>query len=131
MLIDNNSLFVIPDGIGSCWASPENPKAEKGKAASTGGGRKGSPCFPLKVGEHYVLAEQSGCSGTIRRIWVTISDRSAEMLRGLKLDFSSSGGTEPFGGFERSDDWSSCTYFYLDRTENGLPDIDLAEKRIR
>jgi hypothetical protein len=25
------------------------------------------------------------------------------------------------GKFERSDDWSSCAYFYLDRPENGLP----------
>jgi fermentation-respiration switch protein FrsA (DUF1100 family) len=25
------------------------------------------------------------------------------------------------GIFERQDDWSSCTWFYLDRTTNGLP----------
>jgi len=25
------------------------------------------------------------------------------------------------GKFERSDDWSSTAYFYLDRPENGLP----------
>jgi hypothetical protein len=31
--------------------------------------------------------------------------------------------------FERSDDWSSCVYFYLDRPENDLPPIDAVEKR--
>lgn len=32
--------------------------------------------------------------------------------------------------FERTDDWSSCVYFYLDRTTNDLPPIDPVEKRI-
>ena len=34
------------------------------------------------------------------------------------------------GTFERSDDWSSTAYFYLDRPENGLPKLDPAEKRL-
>lgn len=34
------------------------------------------------------------------------------------------------GKFERSDDWSSCVYFYLDRPTNDLPQIDSVEKRI-
>lgn len=43
--------------------------------------------------------------------------------------------TDPFerneyGLFERSDDWSSCAYFYLDRPENGLPPLDPVEKRV-
>jgi hypothetical protein len=32
--------------------------------------------------------------------------------------------------FERSDDWSSCVYFYLDKPENNLPPIDSVEKRV-
>ena len=44
-------------------------------------------------------------------------------------------GNEPFdtskeGKFERSDDWSSCVYFYLDKTTDNLPPIDPVEKRI-
>ncbi|HEU4389891.1 MAG TPA: DUF2961 domain-containing protein, partial [Blastocatellia bacterium] len=81
------SLFVLPDNVETRWASPENPKGEKGKAAQANGGRKGSPSFPLKAGEQRVLAEASGTSGTVRRIWITISDRSPKMLRGLRLDF--------------------------------------------
>ena len=34
------------------------------------------------------------------------------------------------GKFERSDEWSSCAYFYLDRAENNLPKLEAAEKRM-
>jgi hypothetical protein len=34
------------------------------------------------------------------------------------------------GKFERSDDWSSCAYFYLDRPENGLPPLAPVASRI-
>ncbi|HLL55604.1 MAG TPA: DUF2961 domain-containing protein, partial [Myxococcaceae bacterium] len=34
------------------------------------------------------------------------------------------------GKFERSDDWSSCAYFYLDRPENGLPKLAPVAERI-
>jgi hypothetical protein len=34
------------------------------------------------------------------------------------------------GKFERTDDWSSCVYFYLDKPANELPPIDAVEKRI-
>lgn len=34
------------------------------------------------------------------------------------------------GKFERSDDWSSCAYFYLDKPENNLPALAEAEKRM-
>ncbi len=34
------------------------------------------------------------------------------------------------GKFERSDDWSACAYFYLDRPENGLPPLAPAAERI-
>ena len=34
------------------------------------------------------------------------------------------------GKFERSDDWSSCVYFYLDRPENGLGPIAPVAQRI-
>ncbi len=34
------------------------------------------------------------------------------------------------GLFERADDWSSCSYFYLDRPENGLPALAPVAQRI-
>ena len=38
--------------------------------------------------------------------------------------------TSKDGKFERSDDWSSCVYFYLDQPVDDLPPIDPVEKRI-
>lgn len=37
--------------------------------------------------------------------------------------------TSKDGKFERSDDWSSCVYFYLNKPTNNLPAIDAVEKR--
>lgn len=79
-------LFKAPEGVKTRWASPENWEAAKGQGARAFGGRKGSANFPLAQGEEKILAEIKGTSGIIRRIWVTISDRSPEMLRGLRLE---------------------------------------------
>ena len=87
MLFENTSLFTKPDGIETRWASPENFKAEKGKAGQSSGCRKGSPFFSLEAGESYVLAEEKEVSGTVYRIWVTVDDRDITMLRGLRFDF--------------------------------------------
>ena len=42
-----------------------------------------------------MLAEAYHTSGIIRRIWITISDRSPEMLRGLKLEMYWDGASQP------------------------------------
>jgi hypothetical protein len=181
-------LFEIPDGVETRWASPENPT---GAAARAGGGRKGSPTIVVKDGASVVLAEARGTSGTVRRIRMTFGDRSARMLRGLRLDMYWDGAATPAvsapvgdffgvglgrtaafesalfsnpegrsfnptrrpitrtgrrliragegnveldssrdGKFERSDDWSSCAYFYLDRPESGLPPLAPVRQRV-
>jgi hypothetical protein len=38
---------------------------------------------------------------------------------------------EAFHLFEREDDWSSCSYFYLDKSESGLPPLASIEDRIK
>ncbi len=84
--VSAQSLFTLPDGVETRWASFENPTGEKGKGAQTNGGRKGRAWLPVKAGEQVTLAEVRGSSGTVRRIWATISDRSPAMLRGLKIE---------------------------------------------
>ncbi|MBI4580114.1 MAG: DUF2961 domain-containing protein [Planctomycetes bacterium] len=79
-------LFVVPEGVQTRWASSENFKGEKGQGGKVNAGRKGSACFPLKAGEHRTLAEVSGTTGIVRRMWVTIPDRTPQLLRGLRLD---------------------------------------------
>ena len=80
------SLFEMPEGVETRWASGENPTGEKGKAGQANGGRKGAPTVAIKAGESRVLAEASGTSGTVRRIWMTFPDRSPRMLRSLRID---------------------------------------------
>lgn len=91
-----DSLFVMPKGnIQTRWASAENWKGEKGVGGQANAGRKGSPAFPLKAGESKVLAEVSGQSGMVRRIWTTINDRSPKMLRGIKIEMYWDGSDKP------------------------------------
>ena len=95
MLVDPDSLYRIPKGVQTRWASAENWKGEKGAGGQENGGRKGSAAFPLGPGESKVLAGVTGASGTVRRIWMTFRDRSARMLRGMRLDFHWDGCAKP------------------------------------
>ncbi|HUX96803.1 MAG TPA: glycoside hydrolase family 172 protein [Bacteroidales bacterium] len=79
------NLYDLPKGVQTRWASAENWKGEKGAAGILNGGRKGSPSFKLSAGTEKVLAEVNGSSGVIRRIWITINNRSPKMLRGIKI----------------------------------------------
>lgn len=92
-----NDLFAFPTpGIETRWASPENPRGQRSAAATANGGRKGRPSLPVKAGETTILAEEpAGVSGTIRRIWLTIDQRSPTMLRGVRVDFYWDGATIP------------------------------------
>ena len=93
--MDLNPLSVIPTGVHTRWASPENPGAAKGGACIADDGRKRLPCVPLAAGASRVLLDVAGTSGTIRRIWITINDRSARNLRGLKLEAFWDGAARP------------------------------------
>ncbi|MCH2175365.1 MAG: DUF2961 domain-containing protein [Lentisphaeria bacterium] len=88
-------LFELPQQIETYWASPENFSASKGSGGQALNGRKGSPAFKLESGQSQVLAQAEGRSGTIRRIWATINDRSPRMMRGLRLDIYWDGASKP------------------------------------
>jgi hypothetical protein len=94
---DLQELFRLPAApVETRWATAENPRGEKGGACRGNDGRKRMPCVaPLKAGASYVLAEATGTSGTVRRVWITIGDRSPKMLRGLRLDFFWDGARTP------------------------------------
>src|SRR3712207_3617774 len=90
------TLYEMPEGaVETRWASGENPRGEKGRGGQTNGGRKGSPTVAVKAGESRVLAEVSGTSGTVRRIWMTFPDRSPRMLRSLRIDMYWDGAKTP------------------------------------
>lgn len=89
------SLYQMPDGVETRWASPENPGGERGAGATTNGGRKGAPFFVLAAGESRTLAEAKSGSGVVRRIWMTLNDRSPAMLRGLRIEMYWDGAATP------------------------------------
>lgn len=89
------SLYEMPEGVETRWASGENPAAQRGGGGRANGGRKGSPVVSVKAGESRVLAEAAGTSGTVRRIWMTFPDRGPRMLRGLRLDMYWDGAKTP------------------------------------
>lgn len=79
------NLFEKPRGVQTRWFSFENSGTERGKAGLTNRGAKGYAFDEVAAGETKVLMEAAG-SGTICRIWMTVSERSPEMLRSLRLD---------------------------------------------
>ncbi len=95
ILANAQNLYQVPDGVSTRWASPENPNAEASRGARANGGRKGAAAVPLKANEELVLAHSEGISGTVRRIWITVSDRSPAMLRGLKIEMFWDGSKRP------------------------------------
>ena len=76
------------------WISPENPTGAAGQGGQENTGAKGHPFDTLRAGQSLVLGEISG-AGVIRRIWITIDDRSPEMLRALRLEMFWDGASTP------------------------------------
>lgn len=98
------TLYQMPAGsVQTRWFTAENPKGLKGQAGQARFGRKGAPSIAIPAGKSLVLADIQG-SGTIRRIWATLWDRSPQALRGLKIEMFWDGAKTPavqapFGDF--------------------------------
>jgi len=97
------NLYEKPDGVQTRWFSPENPNGERGQGGLVNRGSKGRPYIKVPAGDEAVLMYFQG-SGTICRIWMTINDRSPEMLRGLRIEMFWDGSdtpavSAPFGDF--------------------------------
>jgi hypothetical protein len=88
-------LYQLPPQLDSRWASAENPTGERGKGGQENAGRKGRSSVPLPAGKQQILAEVSGQSGTVRRIWVTVNERDPQMLRSLRIDIYWDGAHTP------------------------------------
>ena len=89
-------ICQMAPGLATRWATAENPTAEVGGACRNDDGRKRNPCIKgLQPGQSVTLLEVNHTSGTIRRIWCTLSDRSPVMLRGLRLEMTWDGAARP------------------------------------
>lgn len=89
-----NNLFTYDEGAETRWSSPENPTAAKGKGATANHGAKGHPYDSINAGATHTLLDVQG-QGVINRIWITIDDRSPEMLRSLKLEMFWDNASKP------------------------------------
>jgi hypothetical protein len=89
------ALYDKPHDVQTRWASAENWSGKKGGGGMSNGGRKGSPSFRLKSGQDKILAEASGTSGIVRRIWITIDERTPEQLRGIIIEMFWDNSTAP------------------------------------
>lgn len=97
------SLFEYSEDLEPRWVSFENITGEKGGGGKENFGAKGHPCDFIKAGETKTLLQLEG-PGIISRIWITISDRSPQMLRSLILNIywdeeAKPAVSAPFGDF--------------------------------
>jgi hypothetical protein len=80
--------------VATRWASFENPTAAKGAAGAANRGAKGHAFERLEPGETRTLLDVRG-TGTVRRIWLTVMDRSPLMLRSLVVTARWDGCSRP------------------------------------
>jgi len=97
------ALYQFDENLSPRWSSFENPTGEKGMGAKENDGAKGHPSDAIEPGATKLLLSTKG-QGIINRIWITIIDRSPEMLRSLKLeifwdDAATPAVSCPFGDF--------------------------------
>ncbi len=85
LMVFAQKLYEMPENTETRWSSFENSTAEKGKGGLENKGAKGHPFNKIDAGERLTLLDVQG-SGTVTRIWLTINDRSPEMLRSLKIE---------------------------------------------
>lgn len=76
------------------WFTFENTNGLKGQGGQARYGRKGAPSVRIRAGKQATLAEIQG-SGTIRRIWGTLHQRTPEALRGMKIEMYWDGARTP------------------------------------
>src|SRR6201990_2182895 len=85
------------------WSCPENLNGKKGAGGKENNGAKGHPADSIAAGASRELLNIPG-TGIINRIWITIDDRSPQMLRSLKIEMFWDGEKKPavsvpFGDF--------------------------------
>jgi hypothetical protein len=80
-----SNMFEYSDNIEPRWVSFENITGSKGRGGMENYGAKGHACDSITAGSTKTLLKIEG-PGVINRIWITISDRSPEMLRSLIIN---------------------------------------------
>jgi hypothetical protein len=79
-----SAMFEYSDFAEPRWVSFENITGSKGRGGFENNGAKGHPCDSITAGATKTILDIKG-PGIINRMWITISDRSPEMLRSLVI----------------------------------------------
>lgn len=87
--------YIVPEGVKTRWASPENPRGKKGSGGKSSLGRKGMAYFFIRPKERITLAEVKNSSGVIRRIWMTLHGLCPRLLKQVRLEFYWDGAERP------------------------------------
>ncbi|MGY5851427.1 glycoside hydrolase family 172 protein [Salegentibacter sp. F14] len=91
----SQELYEMPEEkVFTRWTSFENQDGLKGAGAKENQGAKGHAFDRIPAGEGVDLVNITG-SGVINRIWLTVNDRSPEMLRSLKIEMYWDGREKP------------------------------------
>jgi len=77
-----SAMYEYSDFAEPRWVSFENITGSKGMGGKENNGAKGHPCDSITAGATKTILNIKG-PGIINRMWITISDRSPEMLRSL------------------------------------------------
>lgn len=80
----SQKLYSYPKKGNSSWVSFENPTGMPGQGGQTNQEHKGHAFDKIKSGETITLLDMKG-AGIIHRIWMTIDDRSPQMLRSVVI----------------------------------------------
>src|SRR6476660_2241306 len=87
-------LYQMPSNTQSRVSSFENMNGLKGEGGKTNKTAKGNAFEFVKAGETKILLDIKS-AGCIQRMWCTVNDRSAEMLRSLRLQMFWDGSSKP------------------------------------
>ena len=79
-----DGVYLYHPGVQARWSSFENLHGSKGRGGQENHGAKGHAYDHLPAGQQLTVLDISG-NGIINRMWFTLSERSAESLRGLRL----------------------------------------------
>ena len=92
--VDAQELYEVPTGKSTRWVSFENPDGGKGTGGRENKGAKGHAFHVIEPGVSATMLDFKG-AGVIERIWLTVSERSPEVLRSIRVDMFWDGSTSP------------------------------------
>jgi hypothetical protein len=81
----SSAIYQYSAGVATRWSSPENLNGVEGKGGMENNGGKGHAFDSIGPGQSRTLLDIKG-TGRVNRMWITVIDRTPEMLRSLRLE---------------------------------------------